>query len=113
MKTNEIKKEINEIKILKEKVKRKDLKYETNKYVYDFQQFETIIFFDDSIYTGKIKVYETEMDQTNLYENVIKFNAKFGPKTKEGKDKKRNTFESVSTLYEGRELTFSKVEYFQ
>ena len=45
-------------------------------------------------------------DQTYLLENIIKFN-KSRPKTKEGKDKKRNTFDSVSALYEDRELTLN------
>ena len=41
------------------------------------------------------------MDQNNLLENIIEFNNKPRPKTKEGKDKKRDTFDSVSALYEG------------
>ena len=47
------------------------------------------------------------MDQTNLLENMIEFNNKSRPKTKEGKDKKRDTFVSVSAPYEGRELTLN------
>ena len=56
MKTNEIKNEIDETKKWADKIKRKDLKYETNKHihVYDFQQFETITSFGDNIYTGKL-----------------------------------------------------------
>ena len=42
MRTDEIKNEIDEKRKLEEKIKRKDLKYKTNKYLYDFQQFETI-----------------------------------------------------------------------
>ena len=42
------------------------------------------------------------MDQTNLLENMVKFNNKSTPKTKIDKDRKRNTFDSA--LYEGREL---------
>ena len=41
MKNNEIWNEIDEIKKWEEKIKRKDLKYETKKYIYDFQIFET------------------------------------------------------------------------
>ena len=39
MRNNEVKKEIDEIKKLEDKIKRKDLKYETNIYIYtyDFQ----------------------------------------------------------------------------
>ena len=44
------------------------------------------------------------MDQTNLLENMEKFNDKSRPKTNKDKDKKLNTFDSVSALYEGREL---------
>ena len=63
----------------------KNLKYETN----DFQKFETIKSFGNSIYTGKINIDEAEMDQTNLLENMVKFKNKSKPKTKEGKNKKR------------------------
>ena len=37
MRTNNTKNEIDEIKKLKEKIKRKDLKYETKKHIYEFQ----------------------------------------------------------------------------
>ena len=58
MKTDEIKNEIDEIRIWDGKIKPKDLKYKANKYLYDFQQFETIRSFGDSIYTGKINIDE-------------------------------------------------------
>ena len=47
------------------------------------------------------------MDQTNLLENIVKFNNKLEPKTKEGNDKKRNTFDSVNAIYEGQESTLN------
>ena len=47
------------------------------------------------------------MDQTNLLGNMVEFNTKSKQKTKEGKDKKRDTFDSVSALYEGQELTLN------
>ena len=40
----------------------KDLIYRAAKYKYNFQQFQTIRFFDDSIYTGKINIDEAEID---------------------------------------------------
>ena len=73
MRANEIKNEIYEIKKWEEKSRGKDLKYETNKYVYDIQQFETIRSFGDSIYTGKININQAEMDQTTLLENIVEF----------------------------------------
>ena len=45
------------------------------------------------------------MDQSNLLEEVVKSNNKSTPKTKEGKAKEQNTFDSVNTLHEGRDLT--------
>ena len=38
-----------------------------------------------------------------LLENIISFNNKSKPKAIRGKNKKRNTFDSVNALYEGQE----------
>ena len=51
MTTNKIINEIYEIKKWEEKVKQKDLKYKTKKYTYDFQQYETVKSFGESIYS--------------------------------------------------------------
>ena len=67
-------------------------------------KFERIRSIADNIYTGKISIDEAEMDQTNLLENMEKFNNKSRSTSKEDKNKKLNTFDSVNTLYEGREL---------
>ena len=107
MRSNKIKNETDEIKKWEEKVERKELKHERHKYTYDFQQFETIRYFGDSAYTGKINIDENERDQSKPLKNMVKFNNKSKPKTKGGKDNKRNTFYSVNALYEGRELTLN------
>ena len=73
--------------------------------MYDFQKFETIRSLGDSIYTGKISMDEAEMDQPNLLENMVKLDNKSRPRSKEDKDKKRNTFDSVNALYKGLEFT--------
>ena len=39
------------------------------------------------------------MDQTNLLENLTEFNNKSRRKTKQGKNKKRDIFDSVSVHY--------------
>ena len=54
MRTNKTKNEIGKIKKWKNKIKRKKIKLETNRYIFDFQQFETIRYFGNSIYNGKI-----------------------------------------------------------
>ena len=107
MKTSEVQDEIVEIKKWEEKIKQKDLKYKTNKYVYEFQQFESIRYFGNSIYTGTINIDEAERDQSNLLENMVEFSNKSKQKNKESTDKKQNTFDSVNALYEGRELTLN------
>ena len=86
MRTNEIRNEVYEIKKWEEKIKWKDLKYETRKYIYDFEQYETIRSFGDSIYTRKANIVEAEADQNNPLKNIVEFTEKSRPRSKEGKD---------------------------
>ena len=76
------------LKNWEEKIKRKELRYKTNRYTHDFQHFETARSFADNSYTGKITTDEAEMDQSNLLENIVKFNNKSRPRLKEDKKKK-------------------------
>ena len=76
MRTDEIKNKINDIKKWEKKIKWKDLKYETNRYKFVFQRFETLRSFGDSIYNGKVRIDEAEMEQTNLLENIVNFSKK-------------------------------------
>ena len=85
---NEIKNEIDEIKKWEEIIKRKDLKYETNKNRFDFQQFKTISFFGDNIYNGKINIKEAKMKQAILLENILDFRNKSRPRSNKDKEKK-------------------------
>ena len=55
-----LKNEMDEIKKWEEKIKSKDLKFETKKYLHDFQQHKTIRSFGDSIYTRKASLVEAE-----------------------------------------------------
>ena len=66
MRNNEIKTEIDEIKKWEEKIRQKDLVYKKIYiYKYDFQQYETITSFEDSIYNGKISIDEADVDQSS------------------------------------------------
>ena len=58
------------------------------KNIYDFQQYETIRSFGESIYTQKASIVEVEEDQSNLLKNIVEFKNKSRPKNKEGKDEK-------------------------
>ena len=73
MGTNEIKNRTGEIKTWEEIIERKDLKYETNKYRFDFQQFKTM-------YNGKINRKEARIKQVILLENILNFNNECAPK---------------------------------
>ena len=57
--------------------------------------------------TCKADIVKAEEDENNLLKNMAEFNDKSRPKTKEGKDKKRDTYENSYSLYEGRELTLN------
>ena len=43
----------------------------------------------------------------SLVTNLVKFNNKTRPKNKEGKQKRRDSYESTYALYEGRKSTFN------
>ena len=91
------------LKKWEEKVKWKDLIYKANKYNYDFQQFEMIRSFGESIYTGKINIDEAEIDQSDLLKKLIEFNSKFKPRTIEGnKEKRRYLWKCICSLRRSR-----------
>ena len=64
-------------------------------------------FLGESIYTGKVNIDEAETDQNKLLENIVKFNNKSKPKTKEGKDKNWNIFENLDAFCKSQELTLN------
>ena len=88
MRNNEIKNEIDEIKKWEEEIKRKDLQYETKKYIHDFKRYETIRSCGNNIYTDKISIAEPEIDQSNLLKSLVKFNNRSRPKKRKVKIKK-------------------------
>ena len=113
--TNEIKNEIDKTKTQEEKVKRENLIYKANKYKYDFQQHETVRYFGESIYTGKVNTDKAEIDLSNLFKNLAELSKKPKLKTKEGKGKKEKPLK-VQILFmkvENQFLMLSEVEYFQ
>ena len=79
MRTIEVKNEIHGTKKWEEKIRRKDLKYETK---------------NTHIYVRKTSKVEVEEYQRNLLENLVEFNNRSRPKNKKGKDKKRDTYEN-------------------
>ena len=57
-------------------------KYKADKCKYDFQQYEIIRSFGESIYCGKISICKADMDQTILLENIANFGDKLEQKQK-------------------------------
>ena len=78
--------------------------YKASKYKYDFLQYETIRSFGENIYNGKMNIDKAEMDRGYLLKKLVEFNNESIPRTIEEKDKKRDTYESAYSLFEGREL---------
>ena len=70
MRTNQIRMKYMKLKNGKIKLNEK-IQNMKQKNIYDFQKYETIKSFGDNIYTGKISIYEAEMDQSNILENVV------------------------------------------
>ena len=85
------------MKLKKGKLNKK-LIYSTNKYKYDFQQYETIRSFGEGIYAGKNTIYEAEEGQRNLLKDILEFNEKLKPRTKEGNEKIK-IFMKVDVLF--------------
>ena len=81
------------------------MKYDTIKYVYDFQQVQTIRPFRDNIYNGKITISEDDKKQSSLLSSILECNNKTRPKSKVDKEKNNSTYESANALYEGQKLT--------
>ena len=82
----------------KKKNDRNDLKCETNKYVYNFQQFQMIRSFGDSILNGKVTISEADKNQSNLFENVLEFNTKVTQDLKQIKRKKQRFWKYKCSL---------------
>ena len=74
-------------------IKQKDLTYKTSKYRYDFQQCDIVKMWNHKIFWWKfVKLLQIKRKRKNK-------------RTKEGKYKKRDIYESVYALYEERQLT--------
>ena len=85
------------------------------KNIYDFHQYETITSVGDkiirsvgeSIYNQNASIVEVADDQGNLLNIIVEFNNKSRLRSKEGKGKKGDTYESAYALYESRKLALN------
>ena len=77
-------------KILEKMLKEENFRrvYKANKYKYDFQEYETIKSFGDSICNGKVTIDEAEIDRSSMLDSLRDFDDRSRPKAAESKRKK-------------------------
>ena len=93
------KKKKNQIKLIEEQPDTKCLIYDTNKYMYNFDQFKMIRSFVDSIFKGKITLGEADKKQRILLENILEFSNRVRLRSKIDKKKARDTYKNINFLY--------------
>ena len=80
---------IERIKEIEKMVKGGDLSYETRKYVYNFQQFETMRSSAKNNFAGKINLNYADKEQSNSSIEILEFNDNTKPKETQRKKQKR------------------------
>ena len=70
------KNETEKIKDIEKMINREDSIFETNKHIFNFQQFETIRSFAKNIFGGKFTLHNADESQSNLLLEIIKCNPK-------------------------------------
>ena len=63
------------------------MKYIYNIYKNNFKQFGTVKSFGDNFQADKIAINKAERDEINLLENMVEFNYKSRPRSKEGQER--------------------------
>ena len=76
--------------------------------IYDFQRYEAMRFFGYSIYTRKANIAEVEEDQSNLLKNIVEFNNKCRPRSKEVRIRIGGIFPLKPLQGKGLEILTSK-----
>ena len=95
------------IKEIQKIVNRENLIYKTNKYVYNFQQFETIKFFAKNIFAGQSTLDNADKYQSNLLHEIFDFNKNMKPRSFRKKKQKGDTLDSINALFQGREMVIN------
>ena len=113
--SEEAKNELNKIKGTEKTVDREILYYRTNKYTFNFQNFQTISTFGRDIYNGKITTEEADEDQRDLLVEILNFKKKAKPKSP-GKNNKQKIFLKTYIIFMNVEKEFLMLlidKYFQ
>ena len=95
--------ELNKIKEIEKTVDRENLYYKTNKYTFNYQNFQAINSFNRDISNGTITKKEADEDQSDLLVEILNFKKKVNPKNTEKKQQKEDVLKNSYNLIEGRE----------
>ena len=85
---------------------RKDIIFETNKHIYNFQRCETIRYFAKNIFVGKT-LDNADEDQSNLLNETMYLKKIKNKKSPGKKPQKIATLQSLYALFEDRRKVFS------
>ena len=89
---------------------REKLIYETNRYAYSFEDFQTIKTFGRYIYEGKITIEEANEYETDLLTEFMNFRKNTEPRNQEKKQEKEIALENFYNFLEGREKIIDAFE---
>ena len=108
-------KEIDKIKEIENAIDREKLIYKSNRYTYEFRNFQKIRTFGEGIYEGEITFGEADEDQSNLLNSIRDFKNKTRPQNNRKKNKKKKLFLKICIIFlrvEKKFLMVLKVKYF-
>ena len=89
---------------MEDTIDREELIYKSNKYLYNFRNFQTIRTFGIDIYDGEITLEDADKDQSDLLNEIKNFYDKTRPKNYKKKQEKEITLNSLYKLYDTREM---------
>ena len=82
--------------------------YDFSKQPFDFRIFKTKIFFGDDIYNKRVDIDEAYQEQSDLFGYFfLTLIARQSRSQKKDKRRKKDVFDSVENLYNGRELVIN------
>ena len=100
-------KDLNKIKEIEKSIDRGKLFSKTDKHAFVFRRFNTIRTFSEDIYSGKITLEEANESQSDLLDEIKKFNDKTRLKAFWHKEIKEITLDNLNNFYEAREMVLN------
>ena len=108
--SDEAKKELEKIKEIETNVDTEKLVYETDEYTYSFKNVQTIKTFARDIYEGEITIKEADEYQTDLLTEILDLRKYTKPRSEEKKQEKEIVLQNLYKLFEGKEKILNAFE---